>query len=67
MRKNHDPRRDKRTNIASFDRIYIDAPEYPDVIRFVCMPLKTIYINVAARPEAKIVMLIPYEPVPPRA
>lgn len=67
MRRNHIKRNDKKVDLNQFDRIYIDAPEYPNVTRFVCMPLKTIYINIAAWPEANVVMLIPYESILPRA
>ena len=62
-RKNHDPHGSKRKTFEDFDRVYIEAPEYDEVVRFVCMPLKTIYINVAARPGANVVTLIPREPI----
>lgn len=61
-RKNHDPHGGKRAGLEQFDRVYVDAPQYPDVIKFVNKPLKTIYINVAARPGANMVVLVPYEP-----
>ena len=61
-RKNHDPHGNKRVGLEQFDRVYVDAPEHPDVIKFVNKPLKTVYINTAAWPGANMVVLIPWEP-----
>ena len=33
-RKNHDPHGSKHVGLEKFDRVYVDAPEYPDVIKF---------------------------------
>lgn len=42
---------------AGYRRVYIDAREFPQVLRFISIPKRTIYINVMARKDAKIIKL----------
>lgn len=53
MRKNHNnhPARKVRA-IDKYDRVYIDAPEISGVRVLVAVPVKAIYINIAAEPWA---------------
>ena len=39
---------------------YVSAPEQSDVRRFICPELKKVYINTAARPDAKIDRIVPF-------
>ena len=54
MRKNHPPRRDSKPNLQLFDVEYIDLPERDTVPRMYVLPMKTLYINTAARPDANV-------------
>lgn len=51
----------QRTPILdSYMVMLVDAPEAPEVRWFVCPQLKKIYINTAARPDAKIDRIVPF-------
>ena len=43
--------------LASFERVYIDAWEFPQVQKFISIPRRTIYINIKASADAKIIKL----------
>ena len=54
MRRNH-PRRNSHTpNLQLFDVEYIDLPERSSTHRIVVLPMKTIFYNIAARPDANL-------------
>ena len=40
-----------------FERVYIDAREFPQVREFVSIPRRTIYINTKAHADAKVTKL----------
>lgn len=42
---------------AGYRHVYIDAREFPQVLRFISISKRTIYINVMARKDAKIIKL----------
>lgn len=42
---------------AGFRRRYIRAKEFPQVLRFVSMPQKMVYINICAEAGANIIKL----------
>ena len=45
----HNIKKNKRRTAADrFDTDYIELPEYPDIARVIAVPMKTIYINIAA-------------------
>ena len=48
-------------NLRSFCQVNIDAPEYRQIMRFISLPEKTIYINVAADADADAAIIIPYD------
>ena len=54
MRRNHPRHRDNRPNLQLFDVEYIDLPERCSTHRIVVLPMKTIYYNIAARPDANL-------------
>ena len=43
--------------LDDYDRVPIDAPEFPDVRKFVSASRKCVYINTAASPFARVVRL----------
>lgn len=47
-----------RRSYASYTVLYVFYPERPDVERFVAPGKATIYINLSARPDANVIMLI---------
>lgn len=38
----------------------LSVPEQPETLRYICPALKKIYINTAARPDAKIDRIVPF-------
>lgn len=49
---------DGRTPMLNgFDRVYIDAREFPQVRKFISIPRRTIYINTKAHADAKVIKL----------
>lgn len=44
--------------LDSYRKVPMSMPEYPDIRRFIWRSQKTIYINTAARPGAKIEQLL---------
>lgn len=46
--------------LDSYMVMLVDAPEAPEVRWFICPQLKKIYINTAARPDAKIDRIVPF-------
>ena len=54
MIRNYPRHRDNRPNLQLFDVEYIDLPERSSTHRIVVLPMKTIYYNIAARPDANI-------------
>lgn len=54
MRHNYPRRRDNNPNIKLFDVEYIDLPERASTHRIIVLPMKTIYYNIAARPDANL-------------
>lgn len=56
MRKNHNQHPSRPSNeLDNYDREYIDMPERSEVCSVVVRPLKVIYINMSAAPDANIV------------
>ena len=59
MKKAQDRRQESRTpTLDSYRTIYRYIPEQPEVRRFIWRSRKLIYINLSARPDAKIDKLI---------
>lgn len=52
-RRNHPKHRHQDTR--NFDTVHIYEPDHADVRKFISMPRKTIFINVAASPQARVV------------
>ena len=48
-------------NLKTFCEVNVDAPEYRQIMRFISLPEKTIYINVAADADTDAALVIPYE------
>lgn len=49
MSRHNNSKRNRRRSVADrFDTDYIELPEYPDIARVIAVPMKTIYINIAA-------------------
>lgn len=46
--------------LDSYMVMLVDAPEAPEVRWFICPQLKKIYINTAAKPDAKIDRIVPF-------
>lgn len=44
--------------MKSFRTVNVWIPEFPEVARIISLPKELIYINLSARPGAKIVRLI---------
>ena len=44
--------------LDSYRKVPMSMPEYPEIRRFIWRSQKTIYINTAARPGAKIEQLL---------
>ncbi|MBP3411381.1 MAG: hypothetical protein J6M10_10350 [Clostridia bacterium] len=58
MKKSAAPK--SRTPILDgYRQMYTHTPQEPDVDRYISLREKIIYINTAARPDAKITKLIP--------
>lgn len=49
----HNSRKNTRNIQERYDGDYIDLPEFPGISRIIAVPLKTIYINIAADPDAE--------------
>lgn len=47
-------RHNNRIHMDRYDRVYLDIPQCPWLRSIVAEPLKTIYYNSAARPDANI-------------
>lgn len=45
--------------LDSYRTVFKSIPERPEVRRFIWRSRRTIYINLAARPDAKIEQLLP--------
>lgn len=45
--------------LDSYRRVLMSMPEYPEIRRFIWRSKKMIYINISARPGAKIDKLLP--------
>ena len=53
MGRHNQIRRQKRGSVADrYDSDYIDLPEHPEISRIIAVPLKTIYHNISAAPDA---------------
>lgn len=50
-----------RHNVKSFSQVLVDLPEYSEIIRFVSVPYKTVFINVGADVDANQVAIIQSE------
>ena len=57
MKKTQNKPQATRT-LDSYRKVPMSMPEYPDIRRFIWRSQKTIYINTAARPSAKIEQLL---------
>lgn len=47
-----------RYNVKSFAESFVDLPEYSQIVRFVSVPLKTVFVNVAADADAVQIAII---------
>ena len=56
MRRNNTTK--SSNTISNFNKVYADIPQCPWMHSVVVMPLKTIYYNVSADPDAHIDRLI---------
>ena len=52
------PKESRTPTLDSYRRVHMSMPEYPEIRRFIWRIQKTIYINTAARPGAKIDQLL---------
>lgn len=50
--------KDEKRRIADYAIVYIEAPMHAEIERFIYTGRKTIYINLSARPDAKLVKLM---------
>lgn len=48
----------KKNKIEDYAVVYIEAPNHPEIERFVYVNRKTIYINLSAKKGAKIIRLV---------
>lgn len=48
----------RERNLADYAIVYIEAPRYPEIERFIYTQRRTIYINLSARSGAKIIRLV---------
>lgn len=48
----------RKGKLADYTVFYIEAPMHPEIERFIYTQRKSIYINLSARPNAKIVKLM---------
>lgn len=55
MRKNYP--KNRKSILDTYDRVYVHMPEHEDIEKFVYPDRKVIYINIAAKPGAKIIKL----------
>lgn len=52
------PIRRPRPILDSYDTDYIELPQHPEIERIVVEPLKTIYTNLSAAPDANIIRVV---------
>lgn len=45
--------------LDTYEIVYIDVPEHPELLKIVLTPEKTVCINLAAAPDASVVRWIP--------
>lgn len=48
----------RKNRLDEYAVVYVEAEKYPEIERFVYTQRRTIYINLSARPDAKIVKLV---------
>lgn len=48
----HNHKKHSRSMADRYDSDYVSLPEYPYIVRVYAVPMKTVYINVDADPEA---------------
>ncbi len=53
------PQESRTPILDSYRTVFKSIPERPEVRRFIWRSRRTIYINLAARPDAKIEQLLP--------
>ena len=53
------PKESRTPTLDSYRTVFKSIPERPEVRRFIWRSRRTIYINLAARPDAKIEQLLP--------
>ena len=53
------PNESRTPTLDSYRTVFKSIPERPEVRRFIWRSRRTIYINLAARPDAKIEQLLP--------
>ena len=53
------PQASRTPILDSYRTVFKSIPERPEVRRFIWRSRRTIYINLAARPDAKIEQLLP--------
>ena len=53
------PNESRTPTLDSYRTVFKSIPERPEVRRFIWRSRRTIYINPAARPDAKIEQLLP--------
>ena len=53
------PQESRTPTLDSYRTVFKSIPERPEVRRFIWRSRRTIYINLAARPDAKIEQLLP--------
>ena len=60
MKNMQSQKKESRTpTLDSYRTVFKSIPERPEVRRFIWRSRRTIYINLAARPDAKIEQLMP--------
>lgn len=55
MKRNTDG---KKNRLDDYAVVYVEIPKQPEIERYIYTNRKTIYINLSARPGAKIVKLV---------
>lgn len=53
------PQESRTPTLDSYRTVFKSIPERPEVRRFIWRSRRTIYINLAARPDAKIEQMLP--------
>lgn len=48
----------RKGKLTDYAVVYVEMPEFPEIERFIYTKRKTIYINLSARPGAKIIKLV---------